>query len=68
MSDNISSNIEFLKHTLIRYIPWIKTKREDVKIGRSGALKPEKLGLICKINKCSSTRTGDLGMLPNHEA
>ncbi len=37
-----------------------------MKSGRSGALKPDKLGLNCKDNKCSDAGTWDLGMLPNH--
>ncbi len=50
-----------------RRVTWIKTKREDVKSGRSGALKPDRLGLSCKANKCSDTGTGDLGVLTTHE-
>ncbi len=34
-----------------------------MKSGRPGALKPVRLGLSCKANKCSDTRTGDLGVL-----
>ncbi len=50
-------------------VTWIKTKREGVyvKSGRSGALKPGKLGLGCEANKCSDAGTGDLGVLPTHE-
>ncbi len=49
-------------------ITWIKTKREGVKSGRSGAHKPDKLGVSCKVNKCSDAEIGDLGVLPTHEA
>ncbi len=38
-----------------------------MKSGWSGALKPDRLGLSCKPNKCSETGTGDLGVLPTHE-
>ncbi len=38
-----------------------------MKSGRSGALKPGRLGLSCKANKCSDAGTGDLGMLTTHE-
>ncbi len=33
---------------------------EGVKSGRSGALKPDRLGLSCKANKCSDAGAGDL--------
>ncbi len=39
-----------------------------VKSGRSGAPKPDKLGLSCKTNKRSDAGTGDLGVLPIYEA
>ncbi len=38
-----------------------------MKSGCSGALKPGRLGLGCKVNKCSDAGTGDLGMLTTHE-
>ncbi len=38
-----------------------------VKSGRSGALKPGKLGLSYKANKCSDVETGDLGVLTTHQ-
>ncbi len=38
-----------------------------MKSGRSGALKPGKLGLDCNANKRSDAGTGDLGVLPTHE-
>ncbi len=50
-----------------RRVAWIKTEREGVKSGRSGALKREKLGLACKANKCSDAGTGDFGVLPTQE-
>ncbi len=53
--------------TPIPCVPWIKTKREDVKSGSSGALKPDRLGLSCKANKSSDAGAGDLGGLPTHE-
>ncbi len=34
---------------------------------RSGALKTGKLGVSCKVNKCSDAGAVDLGVLPNHE-
>ncbi len=49
-----------------RRVTWIKTKREGVKSGCSGALKPDMLGLSCKANKCSDAGTGDLGALTTH--
>ncbi len=49
-----------------RCITWIKTKREGVKSERSGAPKPDKLGLSCKANKCSDAETGGLGALSTH--
>ncbi len=33
----------------------------------SGVLKPDRLGLSCKANKCSDARTGDLGIHATHE-
>ncbi len=38
-----------------------------MKSGCCGALKPDRLGLICKDNKCSHVGTGDLGVLPAQE-
>ncbi len=38
-----------------------------MKSGRSGALKPDRLGLSCRATKCSDAGTGDLGMLTAHE-
>ncbi len=39
-----------------------------MKSGCSGALKPDRLGLSCKANKCSDVGTGGLGVLPtSHE-
>ncbi len=49
-----------------RRVTWIKTKREGVKSERSGAPKPDKLGMNCKAHKCSDARTGDLGVLHTH--
>ncbi len=37
-----------------------------MKSGRSGAHKPDKLGLSCNANKCSDAGTGDLGVLRTH--
>ncbi len=34
-----------------------------MKSGCSGALKPDKLGSSCKVNKCSDAGTGDLDVL-----
>ncbi len=48
-------------------VTWIKTKRKGEKSGRSGALKPGKLGVSRRDNKCSDAGTGDLGVLPNHK-
>ncbi len=50
-----------------RRVTWIKTKREGVKSGRSGAHKPDMLSLYCKANKCTDTGAEDLGVLPTHE-
>ncbi len=49
-----------------RRVTWIKTTREGVKSGYSGDLKPDRLGLSCKTNKCSDAGTGDLGVLTTH--
>ncbi len=38
-----------------------------MKSERSGALKPDRLGLSCKVNKCSDAGTGDLGVLTTQE-
>ncbi len=38
-----------------------------MKSGHSSALKPDRLGLRCKANKCSDAGTGDLGVLRTHE-
>ncbi len=38
-----------------------------MKGGRSGVLKPDRLGLSCKASKCSDTGTRDLGVLTTHE-
>ncbi len=38
-----------------------------MKGGRSGVLKPDRLGLSCKVNKCSDAGTGNLGVLTTHE-
>ncbi len=48
-------------------VTWIKTKREGVKSGCSSALKPDRLGLSCTVNKCSDVGIGDLSMLPTHK-
>ncbi len=53
--------------TPIPCVPWIKTKRERVKNGCSGALKPDRLVLSGKANKCGDAGTGDLGVLATHE-
>ncbi len=50
-----------------RRITWIKMKGGGGKSGFSGALKPDRLGLSCKANKCSDVGTGDLGVLTTHE-
>ncbi len=50
-----------------RRVTCIKTKKEGVKSGRSGAHKPDKLGLRCKATKGSDAGTVDLGVLPTHE-
>ncbi len=47
--------------TPIPYVPWIRTKREGMKSGRSGALRADRLGLGC------NTGTGGLGVLNAHE-
>ncbi len=39
-----------------------------MKSGRSGALQPDRLGLIYKASKCSDAGTGDPGVLIFHEA
>ncbi len=38
-----------------------------MKSGRSGALKPDRLGLSCKAINCSDAGTGDLSVLPTHD-
>ncbi len=38
-----------------------------MKNGCSGALKPDRLGLSFKANKCSDAETGDLGVLTTHD-
>ncbi len=38
-----------------------------MKSGHSGTLKPGKLGLSCKNNKCGDAGAGDLGVLTTHE-
>ncbi len=48
-------------------VPWIKSKRKDAKSGRSGAIKPDKLGLSRKANKCGDAGAGDFGALSTHE-
>ncbi len=50
-----------------RRVTWIKTKRESVKSGCSGAIKPDRHGMCCKANKCSDAGPGDLGVLTIHE-
>ncbi len=50
-----------------RRVTWIKTKRERVTSGCSGALKPDRLGLNWKANKCRVARTGNFGVLTTHE-
>ncbi len=45
----------------------IKTQRDGVESGRSGALVPGRLGLSCKANKCSKAGIGDLSVLHTHE-
>ncbi len=59
--------IELLSLLLPRSATWILTKREGVKSGRFGALKPDKLGLSCKANNCNDVGSGGLGILPTHE-
>ncbi len=39
-----------------------------MKSGCSGALKPDRLGLTYKANKCSDTGTGDFGVQTTHES
>ncbi len=39
-----------------------------IKIKRKGALKPGRLGLSYKINNCSDSGTGGLGVLATHES
>ncbi len=50
-----------------RRVTWIKTKREGVKSGFSGALKPGRLGLGFKVNKCCDVWIWDLGVQTTHE-
>ncbi len=50
-----------------RNVTWIEIKREGVKSGCSDALKPDRLVLSCKDNKCSNAETGDRGVLTSHE-
>ncbi len=38
-----------------------------MKSGYLGALKPDRLGLGCKTNKCSDAGIGDPGVLTTHE-
>ncbi len=38
-----------------------------MKSGYSGALAVDRLSLSCKVDKCSDTGTGDLGVLTTHE-
>ncbi len=38
-----------------------------MKSGRSGTLKPDRLGLSCKANKCSGAGVDDLGVLTTQE-
>ncbi len=65
------------QHTSARQTPlrprhrvtWIKTKKGgSMKNGCFSALKPERLGLSCKANKCRDAGIGDLGVLTTHEA
>ncbi len=44
----------------------IEAKREGVKSGCTGALKPSRLSLINEVNKCSDAGTGNLGVLITH--
>ncbi len=53
--------------THIPCVPVASPGREDVKSRCSGALKPDRLGLSYKANKCSDAGTGDLSVLPTHE-
>ncbi len=39
-----------------------------MKSGGSGALKPDRLGLSCKVNRRRDAGTGDLGVLTTHES
>ncbi len=48
-------------------VTWIKTKREGMKSGCFGTLKPGRLGLSSKANKCSNAGTGDLGAQTSQE-
>ncbi len=50
-----------------RRVTWTETKREGVKNEFSGAVKPSRLGLSYKANKCSDTATVNLGVLTTHE-
>ncbi len=45
----------------------MKTKKEGMKSGRSGALKSRKLGLNYKAKKYSGAGTGGLGVLTTDE-
>ncbi len=54
------------QHTTAGQTPGLKSKTRGVKSGRSSGLKPGRLGLSYKANKCSDTGTGDLGVLPTH--
>ncbi len=50
-----------------RRITLIKTKQEGMKSGRSGALKPDRLDMSCKVNKCRDAGAGDTDVLPTRE-
>ncbi len=52
---------------LPRRVTWIKTKTEGVKNVYLEALRPGRLGLRCKANKCREAGTGDLGVLTSRE-
>ncbi len=49
-----------------RHITLIEAKREGVKSGCTGALKPSRLSLINEVNKCSDAGTWNLGVFITH--
>ncbi len=50
-----------------RRVTWIKTKREGVKNGCYGALKPDMLALSCKSDNYIDAGTRELGVRTTHE-